>query len=530
MYRRLLRYDLRICTGLGPWLIVVPVAGTMLVLFALMAMTSLVRAHTPVRILELLGPLLLAFVGVNLLRPEYQYNTLETVLTRPVSFHLILVTRVLFAAALVVALQVLLCLYMRTVMDKQFNATLAMLAALASIAFLASLAIAVAATWRSPMLGFGAAAAFWALDLVCGPRLNPVLTLNGYSADLARPDELWGHWWVGKTVLAALALLLVVVAGRAARRPAVQRSARRWVRGSIHILLIALAYVWSGAAYKVEWGRRHEVVLLNNSRQWYQRAFQMYGPVPVAHLFGPSFARLIGYRPPWVELPTAPGGQTASMRSYDRQQLRALAYGHPNSIWADNALFELGRSLIAGEVNLGSPSQESREGIRCLESLASDHPDSPFAPLGLEKLVYVYEQRGRTAEGESAVRRLLTLCPESPSAQSAGRMVLSRLALEGRLEDALWIAETLAASASADDRPAALVEVGEVLVSLGRLDEARASYAEAVEIASGRTRALALIADKSPEDVQRLRELAAASRRAAEQLETLAASPEPGPE
>ncbi|PIZ47099.1 MAG: hypothetical protein COY42_09360, partial [Armatimonadetes bacterium CG_4_10_14_0_8_um_filter_66_14] len=69
----------------------------MLVLFALMALTSLVREHFAVMVLELLGSLVMAFVATSLLRPEYQYDTLETVLTRPVSFRALVGVRMALA-------------------------------------------------------------------------------------------------------------------------------------------------------------------------------------------------------------------------------------------------------------------------------------------------------------------------------------------------------------------------------------------------------------------------------------------------
>jgi len=523
MSGRLLRYNARICAGLGPWLIVVPVAATMLVLFALMAMTSLLQPATPVLVLELTGPLLLAFVGASLLRPEYEYNTLETVLTRPVSFRLVLVGRLLCGALFVVALQLLLAIYMRRVMQKEFNLPLAMASTAASMAFLCALAIAVTAGWRSATMGTGVAGAFWALDAMAGTQLNPLLTARAYSAHIAQPDGMWGNWWLGKTLLVALAIVLALAAARAARQPAIQRSPRRTARAVAGAAVIVLVYIWSGAAYKVEWLRRQEPVRPSNSRLLYQQAFRAYGPVPVAYLVGPDFARLVGYRPPWVGLRPDPSGQLSDARFYEAQQLKAVAFGHPDSPWADNALFELGRALTINASDELTPSENTRTGTQCLELLVSEHPTSPFAPVALARLVHVYQALRQEAEAEAKARQLLELYPASEPAQSVGQAVLDRLLSQQRPREALWFGEKLAQHASDDDRPAALLVLGSVLASLARYDEAERAYAQALQEAETRALALVALGSKSPSDLVRLTDINLVKQEASRRLEALRA-------
>jgi len=523
MYRRLLRYNFRICAGLGPWLIVVPVAATMLVLFGLMSLASMVQGWTPAAVLETLGPLLLAFVGANLLRPEYQYNSLETILTRPISFRVILGVRLFFAALGVLALEALLCLYLSAVMHVEFSIPRTMFASAVSTAFLASLAVAVAAAWRSPTLGIAAAAAIWALDLISGPRLNPVLTLRGYALSLSRPDELWDAWLIGKGALAALTVLLLLAAGKAARQPAVQRSARRVVRSAAAILLIALLYIASGAGYKVQVCRGQEAVLLNRSRMAYQQSFAVYGPVPVAYLFGPVFARFVGYRAPGTKLPPRTSEEFTAERQYDLEQLKTVALGHPDSVWADNALYELGRLSTHDTDDPTGAVEVSSLGLSCLETLAGQHPESPFTPLALERLTYLYGSLGEPARADEAGRQLLNLYPSHEAAARTAALLLDRYEVEQRPEDALWVAEKLARSGAEDGRPEALIELGCALTTLGRRAEAEQRLNEAIEAATALI--LGIRADeKSLDEIDRLRKLNAARRRAQEELEALRAS------
>ena len=520
MYRKLLRYNLRICAGLGSWLIVIPVAATMLVLFAVMAMVSVLRTGSPVVVLEGLGPILLAFASANLLRPEYQYGTLETLLARPVSFRAILTARLLAAALMVTALMAGLGWFMRAVVHLEFNLAMGLLATGASMLFLAAFAVAIAAAWRSPTLGFGVAAALWALDLVLGPRLNPLLTLHGYEVNWVHPGDVWEGWWVGKLLLLGIAALLVVFARRAAARPALQRTFGRWLRTGVSTVLVGLLYIGSGAGWKVEWGARHESALLGRARLWYREAFSVYGPLPVAYLFGPAFAGFIGYRPPWTHLPPHADGEAAAQRLYEEQQLRRIAFGPSTSRWTDNALFELGwhggTELESTEAQLqGTPTA-----VAALETLVDEHPASPLTPPALGKLAAFYDTLRRPAEAERALHRLVEGYPRTEAARSAGRRLVDRLVAERRLEEALRVAERLVPDATPDSRPDALTDLGCILARLGRTAEARAKLTEATADAA---QAMARLnaREKSPDDIEQVRKIGAARRRALDQLTAL---------
>jgi hypothetical protein len=517
-----LRYNARICAGLGPWLLVVPVASTMLVLFALMAMTSLVREHLAVMVLELLGALVMAFVGTSLLRPEYQYNTLETVLTRPVSFRAIVGVRMALAGSGVLALQALMALYMNRVMGKQFSLPSALLAAAVSMAFLAALAVTVGAFSRSPTLGFLAAGAFWALDVVFVGQLNPVLLLAGYGMALKEPEGIFTAWILGKAVLVGLTLLLVYLAARAGARPAGQWNLRRVVRSAACVLAVALVYLGSGAVYKLRWGIAHEAELGNRIRPWYQQAFRCYGSVPVAPLLSPSFARFIGYRAPWTRLPKDPEGRLSDERYYQLEQLKIAALGSATGQWVDNGLYEVGRMLLS-DYEQAPLGPQFRLGLKCLEQLTREHPGSLFAALGLERLAHAYWTVGDDPSAEAAVRKLVEQCPSTEAAFRAGRDFAAKLREQHRLEEAVAVLEPLAQNASASERPLVLLLLGDLLSDpeVQRPERAVTAYEEAERLCTQTLTELIGLEDANADQLRLLRDTGALRTQARERLAAL---------
>lgn len=519
-YLLILRYNARICTGLGPWVIVVPVGATMLVLFALMAMTALVRDAMPVLVLEMLGSILMAFVGVNLLRPEYHYNTLETVLTRPVSFRVILSVRVLLGAVLVLLLEILLGVYIRDVMNKPLNLSIAIPASAASMTLLTALALAVAAAWRSPISGFVTAAGFWALDLLAGPRLHPLFTLRGYSAHIAFPEGEFRGWYWGKLVLLCVSVVLIALASKAASRPRMQRSLRRYLRTGALGVLVLVVYVWSGAALKVRWGEANEAKLLNRSRLWYRTAFAVYGPLPVPYLFGPAFAHFVGYEPPRAGRGLWSRGLLGAQREVVLEQLKTAAFGYPKSRWADNALYELGRTMLANLDEGSASSEDPRLGIHCLEQLANEYPSSPFAPPALERLAYAYEQMGIAEEARKAADQLIERYPGSRSAVEVCHWLLDRV----RGHQAVETANKMLRAVGPDDRPELLLRLGYALQDLRQYDEAATAFQEAAEEATARLQALGSGPQTDANTVNLQRHLGDVAARARQALQTVSQS------
>lgn len=503
------RYNARLCASLGPWLLVVPVASAMLVLFALMAVTSLVHGFTVVMVLEYLGSLVMAFVGASLLRPEYQYNTLETVLTRPVSFRKIVGVRLAFAGTGVLGVLAWMGLYANVMMNKTFDLGTALLAAAVSMAFLTAAAVLVGALTRSPLTGFLAATAFWAVDVVFHGRLNPAVMLAGYGSALQADFRgIYASWQQGKLILLFLTVVLLWTAGRAGARPAGQWNLRRLVRTTILSLLLAGFYLGSGGVYKVHWGIAHERELLNQARPWYQHAFRCYGAVPVAALMGPAFARYVGYRAPWTKLSKDPDGLLTDVHYYEQEQLRIVAFGSTRGRWVDNALYDLGRALIS-EWEEQPFHPRHRLGVKCLEELARSHPDSPFAPLGMEKLAHAYQRMNNPAAADRTVRDLVRRYPGSAAALGAGEALAARLRDEGRIREAIALLQPLARATASDDQPRVLLELGDLfaMASPAQPRQARAAYKKADQVCVELLATLASLRDPGADQIHRRREL-----------------------
>jgi hypothetical protein len=303
----------------------------------------------------------------------------------------------------------------------------------------------------------------------------------------------------------------------------------------VAVLVGVLAYLCTGVVYQVKWGEAHEAELLNRSRLWYQTALVPYGPLPVAYLLGPAFARFVGYRAPGADLASTPGGVPPSRRDYDRQQLSTAAFGYPGSRWADNALYELGRRMLEGD-NETASADEARLGLKCLEELVAEHPASPFAPPALERLAGAYERLGRLQDSRGAVDRLLGVYPTSPFATKAGRALLTKLADPAapggpRLPEAVAVADKLVRAAGPDDRPELLLQRGLILAdaTVGRAAEAQTVLQQAADEGTARAReAMAAMSEPDVEVLQRVRGLNDVSRRAKAELQKLAGPRRPG--
>ena len=72
--RALLRYNFGIVWGHTPWLLIIPVAASMLVLFWNMAMASMFTPSKVAQTTEGLAPILAAFLCAHLLGVEYRFR------------------------------------------------------------------------------------------------------------------------------------------------------------------------------------------------------------------------------------------------------------------------------------------------------------------------------------------------------------------------------------------------------------------------------------------------------------------------
>ena len=287
--RSLWGYNLRILLGNSYWLIVTPIVATMLVLFWNIATAGLGSAGKCVQTIEVLAPLLGAMLCAYMVAPE-QGGVAELVFVRPISMEKLLLLRLVTAFGFVLVLLIPpLAIYRLTV--PEFPVLLTVFSALCSAIFLSALAMALASATRQPLLGLGLAGAFWAFDLALGSVFNPALTLHGLADQVSGSAQL-DLWAVSKTLLVVLGALLYLWNRSLLGRPTAPRRPLVLARNVAFVVLLLLAYVYTGAAAKVLYLTHNEARLGNQSWMLYQHSFRPYGPVPVAWLFGPGLPGL----------------------------------------------------------------------------------------------------------------------------------------------------------------------------------------------------------------------------------------------
>lgn len=491
--RGLWAYNIRILLGNSYWLIVTPVAAAQLVLFWNMATAGLSSPGRAAQTIEVLAPILGAFLCAHVLAPE-QAGVRELVFARPISLEKVLLVRaaVMFAFVLAVLAPALL-LYQ--VVVKGFPLGLVVLAALASMLFLSTLAMTAANATNNPLLGLGVAGAFWALDLARGTDLNALVTLHGL-ADRLREAPMSDQWVLGKLVLLALAGLLYLWSRRALGRPP---APRRWVaavRGAAVALVVSVLYLGSGAGYKIAYGIQHEAELGNRALLWYKTQFGVYGPLPVARLFGPAFPLYMqpqGGGPAqfsWTGFALPTPGEVARMRQ--------LVARYPRSIWADNATFEIARdhsrrpaaepwAVTVHEAGGGHTSELVEADLEAARAgyleLVERYPSSAFAPIALEQAAAHSLSMLDFATAVSCYERLVRDYPTAREATQAGLGLSALYLRQGRWQEAIRAADIAAAAAPWDVQAEVLLTSAQVARQAGDGDGARQRYQRAHEAA-----------------------------------------------
>jgi tetratricopeptide (TPR) repeat protein len=161
--------------------------------------------------------------------------------------------------------------------------------------------------------------------------------------------------------------------------------------------------------------------------------------------------------------------------------------------------------------------------IECLQTLADEHPESPFAAAGLKRLADALYQRGRQAESEEATQRLLQTYPSSDAALDGGRLLITRLQEAGRLQEAVAVAERVSRIAPAEEKPISLMNLGDLLADhhVAQYTDAMAAFEEAEALATRLGRELAAQDTKDGAAVNRMREFSGISQSARERLDAL---------
>jgi tetratricopeptide (TPR) repeat protein len=491
----LLAYNARILVGNTYWLIVAPIAATQIVLFWSMATAVLASAARATQTIELLAPILSAFLCAHALASE-EDGAGELVFVRPVSIEKVLLLRLCIIFAFVLAV---LCPAFAVFIAKApaFSPGLTLLAAVPSALCLSVLAMTVATVLRNAMLGFAAASAFWALDVLVGGYFNPLVTLHGYAGFLAG-REMSELWKLNKLVLLVIAGLLYLWHRRVLTRPP---AARRWtagIRAGTIVVLVLVAYVASGAVHKVTYGMRHERELKHRTRMWYQQQFRGYGPIPVAWMFGPAFVRYVQ-----AELgrdaPLAGRGEAGLLTRVSIASMQHIVDQYPGSAWADNAQFEIashaGRqqlrdpwTVLAYRQNGDMPttitiSGDVESAAREYEVLAERYPDSPLAPVALQERAAIGLRLLDFEGTRAAYERLVADFPDAPESFSAGLQLAPVLLRGGAPLGALRAADVAAKVAPWDRRVEALILAARAANQAGDHEAAQDRYRRALNAA-----------------------------------------------
>jgi len=488
-------YNIRILIGNSYWLAVAPVAATQIVLFWSMATGVLVSAGRATQTIELLAPILAAFLCAHALAAE-EDGVGELVFVRPVSIEKVLALRLCVMFAFVFAiLTPAFVIFSRS--TEGFSLGLTILAALPSALALSVLAMAVASVARNPILGFAAAGAFWALDVLIGGYFNPLITLHAYADSLFGRD-MSEQWVLNKVVLTIVAGLLYVWHRRMLTRPPAPRRWAAALRAGAVVVAVLVLYSVSGAAYKVSYGVRHERALGHRARLWYQRQFRGYGPLPVAWMFGPAFVRYVEAEL-GRELPFGARGSGTLWTRVDVSSMQQIVARYPDSAWADNAQFEIASHVGRQELSEpwvvvayeqgGTPrtaisiTQDVERAADGYEALVDRYPGSPFAPLALAERAAIGLRLLDFATARAAYERLVRDYPDAPESCEAGMQLSAFYLGEGDSEEALRAGDVAAGVAPWDVKAEALLAAARAAHQGGDEAGARDRYGRALEAA-----------------------------------------------
>lgn len=397
---RLWRYNFRILIGGGYWVIVLPIAASQIVTLWMMALAGDFNQSMGVQIAELMTPILGAFLVAHSMAPEYRSGTGTVLACKPVSLHRVVTMRVGIALLAAFFLS-LVTLFVCSVGLRPIELRAPLLAALPPLWFLSMLALTAATLFRNALAGFAVAAGVWVLDLVLGYGVNPFLSARGLQASLDK-DPLSEMWLYGKAILLIGGTVLLMAHSRMLPRICRPPEHRDINRILAVVGAVALLYVSTGAAAAVFYAYTHRGALVASDVQWLRRQMRMYGPLPVAALFGPAFRAYV------ADIPTGEGAQPA--RESRILQLEAALSRWPRSIWADGMSYALGI-----EREGAAPS----EAIADFMAVADRFGDSPFAPKALLRIVRADAERASQAQKLTAARRLLAEYAQTAEAGKA---------------------------------------------------------------------------------------------------------------
>ena len=384
--RTLLRYNFRVLMFHNWWLLVIPLAVSQLTVFWTITTQPFTPA-LPANTVELISPLLAAFLCAHLLAAEYRSGIGAVLASKPIDIGKVVLLRLVIAIGLVWALGWLSLLAFSFGM-KPYPLLEPGMAFMVSSLFLGLFALTFATLFRHPLAGFGVAALYWALDLPPGQPMNPFLSLKSLSSSIPVStvfveQPLTDHWWIAKTLLLVAALALYFGQKRllfTLGSPLTGRRRRSTLAGAVGVFVF---YIAAGASAKVIYGYTHRGQLLPNDAGWFRRQFAPYAPLPAASLFGSNFQRYLGDIPNSWRVIQEGEADTLGDTAQHRRDLSRVLDTAPNSIWAASSAELLARLQTRAEL----PPEEKAAHYRVL---ADHYGNSPYTAFALQQIAHIY--------------------------------------------------------------------------------------------------------------------------------------------
>jgi ABC-type transport system involved in multi-copper enzyme maturation permease subunit len=466
---RLLRYNFRVLMFRNWWLLVFPIAASQLVVFWNL-ITLRFEESLPAYSMEMVSPLLAAFLCAHVLSAEYRSGVGAILASKPVDIGKVVAIRMLVVQALVWALA-LLSLVAFYYGWQPYPIWPAFVACLPSTIFLGLMALAFATLFRNAWAGFGVASLWWVMDLPPGPLINPFLSLRSYSASLVSENMhrlliFTRYAWEPKVVLLILAVGLYLWHRRLIFTLGSPHTAALHRRAVILAVLIPIVYAGSGAALKVGYLYFHRGRLLPDDTAWIRTQFAPFGPVPVAWAFGPVFAAYVGEIPNTWRLQSGDEADVYGNTEKHRRQVAAIVRRGTRSIWGSNVV-EL-YTRLAGQ-QAGTPEER----IALLRLIVERYPKGPHAAQAYVRIAREYTDMGKMEEAREACERALDAPHTAREAADALRMLTNIHRQAGRTEEAIATARQWFDVADARQRFKAGEALFDMLNKSGRTAEAR---------------------------------------------------------
>ena len=444
----LLQYNFKVMMLHNKWLIVFPLVVSQLAVFWLLS-TREFTLDLPAQCVEMITPLLGAFLGAHLLAAEYRSRVGALLASRPVNISKIVVLRLLVMLAFIFFLAglTLTAFYFA---KEPYTIWPNLVACIPSTLFLTLLGLTFATLFRHSLAGFGASALYWMFDLVPGAPLNPYLSLKSLSsfyAALHIPDRqtFLNEWWISKILLCLLAGLLYLYHNRIVFSLGAPQSLRLRRRAAFVALSIPILYLFSGAALRMSYGYSHRGALPPNDLAWFRYQFASYGPVPMASLFGGDFTRYIGQNSTLWRLSEEDEADLMGDNIKHKNDLHQLLQKNPNSPWAPSASEAIARL----EAHL---EKQTDPALLYFRQITDRYPSSPYIDYALFQVALTLAEAGKKEEAHKTYTELLQRVPNSVHRSEALKFQIDYARSQGKLDEAEKMAVLWSSSAPLLDR------------------------------------------------------------------------------